>query len=133
MGIILDTSILISAERKSFDIDQFIRGREEEIFGLSVITISELLNGVYRADTKARKIKRSTFVENIIEFFPIYPFEVTAARIYAEIWAELSEKGTSMGAHDLIIGSSALSMGFSVATFNERDFKKIPGLEVEIP
>ena len=125
MGIILDTSILISAERKTFDIDQFIHGREDEYFGLSVITASELLHGVYRADTKSRKIKRGVFVEKIIELFPVYPFGIAAARVYAEIWAMLSQKGITIGAHDLIIGSTALSLGFSVATFNKRDFLKI--------
>jgi len=51
MGIILDTSILIEAERGKFDIDIFINGREEEPFALSVITVAELLHGVHRADS----------------------------------------------------------------------------------
>jgi tRNA(fMet)-specific endonuclease VapC len=131
MGIILDTSMLISAERKKMDIDQFVHGREDDYFGLSIITVSELFHGVHRADTASRRIRRSAFVEKIIELFPVYPFEITAARIYAEIWAALSQKGTVIGAHDLIIGATAISLGFSVATFNERDFLKISGLKVQ--
>ena len=131
MGIILDTSILISAERNKMNMDRFIHRREDEYFGLSIITVSELLHGVHRADSASRRIRRSAFVEKVIEFFPVYPFEIATARIYAEIWASLSQKGIAIGAHDLIIGATAISLGFSVATFNERDFSKISGLKVE--
>lgn len=56
MGIILDTSILIEAERGKFDIKGFINGREEEPFGLSVITVAELLHGVHRAGSEKRRL-----------------------------------------------------------------------------
>jgi tRNA(fMet)-specific endonuclease VapC len=51
--------------------------------------------------------------------------------IYAELWSDLSRKGIQVGAHDLIIGSTALSLGFSVATYNLRHFKRIKGLKIE--
>ncbi len=47
----LDTSILISAERKLFDLEAFL---DSEVPGvplfISAITASELLHGVHRAD-----------------------------------------------------------------------------------
>ena len=132
MGIILDTSVLIEAERREFEIDKFTENREEEIFGLSVITVSELLHGVHRADSAIRRLKRSAYVEKAIELFPIYVFEISIARIYAELWSDLAKKGIQIGAHDLIIGSTALSLGFSVATYNVRHFERIEGLKIEI-
>ena len=51
MGVILDTSVLIEAERQDFNIDKLTEDRDEEIFGLSVISVSELLHGVHRADS----------------------------------------------------------------------------------
>jgi len=51
--------------------------------------------------------------------------------IYAELWSDLSRKGIQIGAHDLIIGSTALSLGFSVATYNLRHFERIEGLKIE--
>ena len=132
MGVILDTSVLIAAERGNFDIDQFTRGREEEPFGLSAMTVAELLDGVLRADSEKRRLARAAFVEKVIELFPIYPFEVFAARMYAEVWASLLKKGVQIGAHDLIIASTALALGFSVVTFNKRHFDKIRGLELEV-
>ena len=109
----------------------FIQGREEEPFGLSVISVSELLQGVHRANSKKRRLKRSAYVEKIIELFPIYPFDLTAARIYAEIWAHLLTKGFQVGAHDLMIASTAMSRGFSVASADKRHFDEIEGLEFE--
>lgn len=131
MGVILDTSVLIEAERREFDIDPFTEHREEEIFGLSVITVAELLHGVHRADSTKRRLKRSAYVEKVIESFPIYKFDISIARIYAELWSDLRSKGIQIGAHDLIIGATALSCGFSVATQNIRHFERIEGLKVE--
>jgi len=131
MGIILDTSVLIEAERQKFVIDKLTENREEEIFGLSVITVAELLHGVHRADSTKKRLKRSAYVEKVIELFPVYNFEISIARIYSELWSDLSRKGIQIGAHDLIIGSTALSLGFSVVTYNLRHFERIEGLKVE--
>ena len=132
MGVILDTSVLIEAERRKAEIDKFTRNREEAIFGISIITVAELLHGLQRADSTKRRLKRSAYVEKIIELFPIYAFETSIVRIYAEVWSDLSKKGVQIGAHDLIVGSTALSLGFSVATYNMRHFERIEGLKIEI-
>ena len=131
MGVILDTSVLIEAERRESEIQQFAESRAEEVFGLSVISVAELLHGVHRADSIKRRLKRSAFVEKVIELFPIYNFEISIARIYAELWSDMSKRGIQIGAHDLIIGSTALSLGFSVVTFNKRHFERIEGLKIE--
>ena len=132
MSVILDTSILIAYERGSLNLDKLVKGRASELFGISVITVSELLHGVHRADSKSRRLKREAFVQKVIDVFPVYTFDVPAARIYAEIWAHLLKKGVQIGAHDLMIGATAISLGFSVATHNVRDFKKIEGLSLEV-
>ena len=78
MGVILDTSVIIEAERREFEIGKFTENREDENFGLSVITVAELLNGVHRTDSTKRRLKRSAFAEKVIEFFPVYVFGITA-------------------------------------------------------
>ncbi len=52
--------------------------------------------------------------------------------MHARLWAELLGRGESVGAHDLIIGATAIAMDFQVATVNARDFQRIPGLRVQI-
>ena len=132
MGIILDTSILIAYERGNLDIDKLVKDNADEPFGLSAITVSELLHGVHRADSESRRLKREAFVQKVIDTFPIYPFDISAARIYADVWASLLKKGVPIGAHDLLIAATAISLGFSVATHNVRDFKKIKGLTLKV-
>ncbi len=131
MGIIFDTSAIIGIERGNESLDALIAGREEEPFGISVITAAELLHGVERADTEERKLRRQAFVENVIEAFPIFPFDLMISRIYARIWATVAQKGWTVGAHDLIIAATAISLDYTVATANVRDFEKIPGIKME--
>jgi tRNA(fMet)-specific endonuclease VapC len=131
MGLIFDSSVLICLERNLQNVEKIIAGKEEEPYGISVITVSELLHGVHRADSEKRRLEREAFVERVIELFPAYPFDLNAARIYARIWANLVKKGIALGAHDLMIGSTAVSLGFSVITTDIRDFEKIPGLKIE--
>jgi len=131
MGVIFDTSVLIALERDSLKFENLFEGREDEPFGISAITVSELLHGVHRADSEKRRLKREAYVEKIIETFPLYSFDLGPARIYARIWAHLAKKGAVIGSHDLIIASTAISLGFSVITFDIRDYEKVKGLTVE--
>ena len=131
MGVIFDSSVLVYLERNLQQVEKILTGRENEPFGISVITVSELLHGVHRADSEKRRLKREAFVEKVIELFPLYPFDLAAARIYARVWANLAKKGVTIGSHDLMIGATCISLGFSVVTLDFRDFEKIPGIKVE--
>jgi tRNA(fMet)-specific endonuclease VapC len=131
MGVIFDTSVLIAIERSVNSVEKLINGRENEPFGISVITVSELLHGVHRADSEKRRLKREAYVERVIELFPIYPFDLNAARIHARLWAHLAKKGLTIGSHDLMIASTSISLGFSVITSDLRDYGKIEGLKME--
>ena len=131
MGIIFDTSAIIAIERGHESLDALIAGRAEEPFGISVVTAAELLHGVERADTDERKLRRQAFVEKVIESFPVFPFDLMVGRIYARIWAAIARKGWTVGAHDLIIAATAISLDYTIATANIRDFEKIPGIKME--
>ena len=132
MGVIFDSSEIISLERDRGQVSALVSGRESEPFGISVVTVAELLHGVERADTEGRRLKRQSFVEKVLESFPVFPFDTSVARIYARIWASLAKKGLTVGAHDLIIAATAISLDYSVITANRRDFEKIEGLQLEV-
>lgn len=132
MGVILDSSEIIALERNRGIVESLVAGREDEPFGISVVTVAELLHGVERADTETRKIRRQAFVEKVIESIPVFPFDIGVARIYARIWASLMQRGFTVGAHDLIIAATAISLDYTVITANRRDFEKIEGLRLEV-
>jgi predicted nucleic acid-binding protein len=131
MGIIFDTSTLIGLERTSLSLEKLVKGREGEPFGISMISVSELLHAVHRADSEARREQREAFVEKILEIFPLYPFDLSASRVYARLWGQFIKKGVVVGTHDLMIASTCLSLGFSVLTAEIRDYRKIEGLRIE--
>ena len=132
MGVILDSSEIIALERNRGIVENLVAGREDEPFGISVVTVAELLHGVERADTNTRKIRRQAFVEKVIEMIPVFPFDSCIARIYAKIWASLVQRGFTVGSHDLIIAATAISLDYTVITTNRRDFEKIEGLRLEV-
>jgi tRNA(fMet)-specific endonuclease VapC len=132
MATLIDSSVLIAAERGNLDLPKFFSQSPDEHFAISCVTASELLHGVHRAPAE-KKSSRETFVENILSHLPVLAFDLVAARIHARLWAELSEKGTPIGAHDLLIAATALAMGARVATRDERSFRRIPGLPIIIP
>jgi tRNA(fMet)-specific endonuclease VapC len=132
MGVIFDSSEIIALERNRGLVESLVAGREEEPFGISVVTVAELLHGVERADTETHRLRRQAFVEKVIEVLPIFPFDVAAARIYARIWASLVQSGFTVGAHDLIIAATAISLDYTVITSNRRDFENIEGLRLEV-
>jgi tRNA(fMet)-specific endonuclease VapC len=127
MAVLIDTSVLISAERRGKPLDQAIGDQDRAI---SVITASELLHGVHRAQTGSVRARRSAFVEYVIAAIEPLPVTTVIARAHAEIWAELEKGSNLIGAHDLWIAATALSHGMDVATANARDFGRVPGLNV---
>ncbi len=130
MGTLIDSSVLIAAER--LDLDDALHADAEEPVGIASITASELLHGVHRAATTAQRQRRDAFVEQLLAALPVFPFDLATARIHASLWAGLAAKGASVGSHDLLIGATAIALGYRVATRDRRSFGKIPGLEVVV-
>ena len=105
-------------------------GDEER--AISVITVSELLHGVHRA-TRAKRARRSAFVEHMLAGFEPVAITETVARVHSEVWADLSRRGQRISAHDLWIAATALANGFAVATHDRGDFGRVRGLRVLTP
>lgn len=131
MGILIDTSSLIAAERGELDLPKLVRQRGDEPVGLAAITAAELLHGVHRLKSAAHQARAERFVERVLDAIPVIDFDLDAARVHARLGAELAAKGTAVGAHDLIIAATAVSLDWSVATRDLRSFPRIKGLEVE--
>ncbi len=132
MGTLIDSSLLIAAERRKLDLDDALGAHTEDAVGIASITASELLHGVHRAATIAQRQLREAFVERLLAVLPVFPFDLGTARIHAALWAGLAAKGASVGSHDLLIGATAIALGYRVATRDRRSFGKIPGLEVVV-
>jgi predicted nucleic acid-binding protein len=132
MGAVIDSSVLIAAERAKLGLDQVLERHGNEEVAIASITASELLHGVHRAAKPELRTRREAFVEHILSAVPVVSFDLVAARAHASLWARLAAKGLVVGAHDLVIAATALALGYGVATRDRRSFPRIPGLRLLI-
>jgi tRNA(fMet)-specific endonuclease VapC len=132
VGVLIDTSILIEAERGRLALGPHVSKRGEDDVFISVITASELLHGVHRAVEPDIRARRSAFVEGVLEWLPVLPVDLACARTHAQLWAELGRAGTSLGRHDLWLAASCVAHGLTMVTANVREFARVPGLDVEV-
>jgi len=130
MGIVLDTSVLIAAERERLQMAEFSAAHPEENFFITAITAAELLHGVERAHPAPRRAKRSALVEKFLSTLPVLDYDLAIARRHAALWAKLAGAGKSLGPYDMIIAASALEYGHSVATLNVSEFSMVSGLKL---
>ncbi|HET9466947.1 MAG TPA: PIN domain-containing protein [Vicinamibacterales bacterium] len=128
MGILIDSSSLIAAERGELDLEAALGHALDEDVAIAAITASELLHGVHRLKGGVKQAKAERFVERLLDRIPVMAFDLDAARVHARLGAELAAKGTAVGAHDLIIASTAVAIDFAVATRDVRSFPRIAGL-----
>lgn len=131
MALLIDTDLLVDSERGvgAAAVEQLL-GEEER--AISIITVSELLQGVLRADG-AQRSRRRAFVEHLLGGLQAIPITEPVARVHSGIWAELVQRGKVIGAHDLWIAATAVAHGLGLATRNAREFERVPGLRVLAP
>ena len=126
--------MLIAAERRGQNARQMLaaiaRIAGESEIALSVVTLIELAHGAARADTAERRAMRQQFIQELLMALPIHPVTVAVALRVGQIDGDNQAKGVRLPLADLLIGVTALELGYSVATGNLRHFQMIPGLSV---
>jgi tRNA(fMet)-specific endonuclease VapC len=135
MGIVVDSSVLVAAERagqnpRAVIEDLMVKLGDTEAT-LSIITLVELAHGIERADSAARQTARERFIDELLNEISVEPITVPIAFRAGKIDGRLQAKGLTIPFGDLLIGASALELGYAVVTHNLRHFQMIPGLEVK--
>lgn len=134
MGLILDSSIVITAERHGDTVEQLIEnivkrtGNQDA--ALSAIGLTELIHGIYRAQTLQIQHRRKVFIDELLSDVTVYPYTRETALLAGRIDGEQQGRGVVIPFSDLLIGATALSLGYKVLTTNIRDFHRIPNLSV---
>ena len=134
MGLILDSSLQVAAERQGKNARQMLAAIAREVgeteVAISVVTLVELAHGAARAGTPERKAKRQQFTQELVTALPIHSVTAPVALRAGQIDGENQARGIRIPLSDLLIGVTALELGFSVATANVRHFRLVPGLSV---
>ena len=134
MGLVLDSSVVIAAERRGENVVQLLRRIADNFSDqqcvLSAIGVTELVHGIYRAPNPAVRSRREVFIKELISRVEIHPYSSTTALLAGRIDGEQQNRGIVIPFVDLMIGATALEMGYSIVTTNIRHFRLIPNLAV---
>lgn len=116
MAVLLDTSVLIAAEK----------GPEEDA-AISVVSLTELHFGVLIAKDEKTRAVRMRRLGTIEEHFDALPFDAAAARECGRLHALVAQRGGAprRRAMDLAIAATANVHGVPLLTHNTKDFQII--------
>lgn len=134
LGVVLDSSIVITAERRSLPVPQLIEAihasHGEIELSLSPVTVAELVHGIYRAKTADIGQRRREFVNEIVELLPLHPIGLQTGYLVGQIEGQEAARGNVLPFNDLLIAAAAIEQGYAILTENMRHFEKIPGVRV---
>lgn len=134
MGVLLDSTVVIAAERAGKSPRQVIEELANLLgdadAALSVVTVIELAHGIERADSAQRRERRQRFLDELLSEMAVEPVTVPIAFRAGRIDGLLHAQGQRVALGDLLIGATALELGYAVATHNARHFDRIADLEV---
>src|SRR5271166_940770 len=130
----LDSTAAVAAERQGKNARQLLESvaleSGDDNIAVPVVTVLELAHGVTRADTTERRDRRQRFLNELLAGVPIQPVTVSVALRAGQIDGQSQARGVRIPLSDLLIGTSALELGYRVGTANVRHFQLIPDLHV---
>ena len=102
LGLILDSSIIIAAERKRQTVADLLTSIEQTFgeieIAISAVTLAELVHGVARANTPEIRRNRRSFLDDLKRHVPVHPVTDSTAEIAGQISGEQAAKGITLPA-----------------------------------
>lgn len=134
--ILLDTNVVSEAMKPAPDdaVRAWLDEQAAETLYLSSVTIAELMFGIGALPKGKRKDKLADALDGVMTVFAdrILPFDVDAARCYADLAVKARAAGKGFPTPDGYIAAIAASKGFAVATRDASAFLAA-GVEVIDP
>ncbi len=126
---LLDTNICIYIRRRRPPavLERFRQLQPGEAV-LSVITYGELVYGAEKSQFREQARKQLAELAGLL---PVRELPSRAGEFYGSIRATLAAEGSMIGNNDLWIAAHAKAAGLILITNNEREFRRIQGLEIQ--
>jgi len=126
---LLDTNICIYiAKHNPPEVrERFARHAAREL-AMSVVTLGELRFGAEKSQSRERVL---TSIQALTSLITVAPLPEAAGEHYGQIRAALQAGGQIIGNNDLWLAAHARAEGWILVTNNEREFVRVPGLQVE--
>ena len=129
MKYMLDTNTCIYIiKRKPLDVIERFKKIEISQVGISSITLSELLYGVSKS---SKPEQNQLALTQFIAPLEILAYDDEASQYYGYLRAFLEKLGSPIGSLDLLIAAHALSRDCILVTNNEKEFNRIPNLQID--
>ncbi len=128
MRYLLDTNICVHLIQRHPP--HLLRRFQEFNYGdlaISVVTLAELRHGVERDASIKHEAERA--LDELLTYLPVLPLDNAVAVQYGVIAAAVRDRRRD--ALDRLIAAHAASLGLTLVTNNEADFRDYPGLVVE--
>ncbi len=125
---LLDTDTIIYSLKGVPSVVEKFREHATAPKAISVITYGELIYGAEKSQQIATNLAK---VQRLREIFPVIKVSCAVMDTFGGLKADLSRKGAMVDDFDLIIAATALAMGYTVVSNNEKHFAKIPDLSFE--
>lgn len=127
--ILLDTNVISEAMKPVPDdaVRAWLDEQAAETLYLSSVTIAELLYGIGALPAGKRKDRLTEALDGVMELFAdrILPFDVAAARRYADLAVKARTAGKGFPTPDGYIAAIAAAQGFAVATRDTSAFDAV--------
>jgi predicted nucleic acid-binding protein len=130
---VLDSSGAVAAEREGKNAKQLLQALAletgENAIAVSVLTLLELAHGAARANIPERRARRQQFLQELMSVIPVHPVTAAIALRAGDIDGQSQARGLRIPLSDLLIGVTALELGYRIATHNVRHFQ-LPNLSI---
>jgi tRNA(fMet)-specific endonuclease VapC len=131
----LDTTILSYLMKKNHlhhtILMERLQREEEGNVAISVITVSEISEGLENIADENRHRNLKTALEYILSSLVILEFNDEAAWLSGKIRNNLRKKGQDIGIMDTLIAAHAISQNLVLVTNNTKHFQRVSGLNLE--
>jgi predicted nucleic acid-binding protein len=111
MGLILDSKVVIAAERRRDTAEQLIQRIfttfDDQPAALSAVGLPELVDGLHRAPVPEIRLYRQSFLTDLLADCTVYPYTKESALSADTIRAEQRKRGVIIPFADLLIGATA--------------------------
>lgn len=127
MKVLLDTDICIAILNRDDRVRAALERHAPSTLRLSAVSVAELRFGAAKSTQPARATAN---IRALLGKIGVVPFDEAATHRYGELRALLERRGTPIGPLDTLIAAQALSQGWTLATHNSAEFRRVPGLKV---
>lgn len=97
MGLILDSSILIAAERRGETVfllmERILNTVGDQEAAISAVGLTELIHGIQRAKSSDVRLRRESFLNEMLSVLTVYPYTKETAMLAGKLGGEQQALG----------------------------------------